>query len=171
MRDLINEPFFSPFSEFDRLLNAIAAAEPSTKVVTNKQKNCICNSQFPHSDISEDENKNLVIEAQLPGWKECELKTSFKNDYFILRGEKEPVELKRKYFQRGIKKVNEFEIKFFVDPRRYDAHAKSVSFKFEDGVLVVVFPRSKNIVEDLRYGFGSLSDEPEKADVKEDKAE
>ncbi len=156
MENLIFEhPLISPFSEFDRLFEVMS--DPNFKP-TNKQKSCICSTQFPHSDIYEDDDKNLKIEVTLPGWSEDELKADFKNDYFILKGKKEPAKESRKWIQRGIKQTTEFEVQFFVDPRRYDANGDKVKFSLEKGILNITFPRNAAIIENQRYSFGKLVD-------------
>lgn len=156
----------SGFDEFDRLVNA--ALFDAGYTPSNKLKDCVCSSQFPHSDIWEDEDKGLNVKVALPGWTEDQLRVDFQEDYVILKGKRD-VET-RKYIQKGIKDVTEFKISFFVDPRRYDARADVAQFTLKDGNLLMRFPKNAQIINDTRYGFGKLiekKDEP--VDEKENK--
>lgn len=88
----------------------------------------------PRIDISEDE-KNIFVEAEIPGTKKEDLKITLQDNILTLKGEKKRVEEKKdKNYYRSERSYGSFSRSFTlpveVDPDKIDA-------KFEDGILKV----------------------------------
>lgn len=92
------------------------------------------NTFNPRIDISEDE-KNIYVEAEIPGTKKEDLKIVIQDNILTLKGEKKKIEEKKeKNFYRSERAYGAFSRSFTlpveVDPDKVEA-------RFEDGILKV----------------------------------
>ncbi|MCX6151673.1 MAG: Hsp20/alpha crystallin family protein [Ignavibacteriales bacterium] len=88
----------------------------------------------PRIDISEDE-KNVYVEAELPGLKKDDLKITLQDNILTLKGEKKKeIEKKEKNYYRNERSYGSFQRSFTlpveVDSNNVDAH-------FENGTLTL----------------------------------
>lgn len=88
----------------------------------------------PRIDISEDE-KNLFIEAEIPGTKKEDIKITLHDNILTLKGEKRrEEERKEKNFFRSERTFGPFTRSFTL-PVQVDSN--DVEAKFEEGVLMI----------------------------------
>jgi HSP20 family protein len=88
----------------------------------------------PRIDISEDE-KNLFIEAEIPGTKKEDIKITLHDNILTLKGEKRrEEERKEKNFFRSERAFGPFTRSFTL-PVQVDSN--DVEAKFEDGILMI----------------------------------
>jgi len=94
---------------------------------------------YPAVDISEDEN-NIYVDADLPGFEQKEVKVSFKDDtlrIFAARDEKK--EEKKNNFYRLERYQGRFER---VIPFTKGVEASKIKAQYKNGVLKVTLPKT-----------------------------
>jgi HSP20 family molecular chaperone IbpA len=119
--------------EVKRLLREI---KDELKGSTNKLPKELVSEQFPPSNVKVYDTGKLVIEVSLAGFEKSEVRVEYHDDYVVvyfskMTGEEAGTVV---YLQKGIKD-REGEIKFFVDPKKYDRASTAVTFK--GGLLTI----------------------------------
>ncbi len=96
----------------------------------------------PRVDISEDE-KNIFINAEIPGVKKDEIKISLQDNILTISGEKksETEEKKDKNFYRSERIFGSFTRSFTLPD---EINPDKVEAKFEDGILKVKIEKSES---------------------------
>jgi HSP20 family protein len=89
-------------------------------------------------DIFEDEHRNVVMRAELPGLAREDIHLAVENDVLTLSGERRPSdEIRRDRYHRLERQAGAFRRSFtlpsLLDPARIEA-------RYEDGVLTVTIP-------------------------------
>jgi HSP20 family protein len=97
-------------------------------------------SFYPKIDISEDE-RNIYVDAELPGLKKNDLKISLKDNILTLNGEKKNIkENKNKSFYRSERTYGTFSRSFTIPG---EINPDTIDAVFEDGILKVVIEKVK----------------------------
>lgn len=92
----------------------------------------------PKIDISEDE-KNVYVEAELPGMKKDEIKITLQDNILTLKGEKKKVEEKKeKNFYRSERCYGSFQRSFTLP---VEVDSEKVDAKYENGTLVLTMEK------------------------------
>jgi len=98
-------------------------------------------------DISEDE-KNIYIEAELPGMKKEDVKVTVEDGVLMIRGErKQETEEKKKNYHRVERVYGSFSRAFTLGE---NINKDNIEAKYEDGVLHLTLPKMepvKNVKE------------------------
>lgn len=98
-------------------------------------------------DISEDE-KNIYIEAEMPGLKKEDVKISIEDDILTIRGErKQETEEKKKNYHRVERYYGSFSRSFTLGE---NIDRENIDAKYEEGVLRLTLPKVepvKNVKE------------------------
>jgi HSP20 family protein len=98
-------------------------------------------------DISEDE-KNIYIEAELPGMKKEDVKVTVEDGVLMIRGErKQETEEKKKNYHRVERVYGSFSRAFTLGE---NIDKDNIEAKYEDGVLHLTLPKMepvKNVKE------------------------
>jgi len=98
-------------------------------------------------DISEDE-KNIYIEAELPGMKKEDVKVTIEDGVLMIRGErKQETEEKKKNYHRVERVYGSFSRAFTLGE---NIDKDNIEAKYEDGVLHLTLPKVepvKNVKE------------------------
>ncbi len=87
----------------------------------------------PRIDISEDE-KNINIEAELPGVKKEDIKLQLENNILTINGEKKNSAAGEKTYFRNERIFGKFSRKFTIPT---DINIEAISAEFTDGILNV----------------------------------
>ncbi len=99
-------------------------------------------SFYPKIDISEDE-KNIYVDAELPGIKKNDLKISLEDNILTVSGEKKNErETKEKSFYRSERTYGSFSRSFTIPG---DINSDTIDAKFEDGILKIVIEKLEEI--------------------------
>ncbi|RPI70697.1 MAG: Hsp20/alpha crystallin family protein [Ignavibacteriales bacterium] len=89
---------------------------------------------YPHIDISDDE-KNIFVEAEIPGVKKEDMKITLQDNILTITGEKrKESEEKKKNFFRSERVYGSFTRSFTLPE---DINPDSVDAKFENGILKI----------------------------------
>ena len=124
-------------SDFDNLFNNFFSELPIGFV---GDAEFVENSFKPKINISEDE-KSYQIDAELPGVKKENIAIDYSKDLLTIRAEKkEQTEDKKKNYHRVESCYGEF-LRSVQIPKSIDY--ENVKAKFEDGVLKIELPKSK----------------------------
>ena len=95
-------------------------------------------SFYPKIDISEDE-KNIYVDAEVPGLKKNDLKISLEDNILTISGEKKSErESKEKIFYRSERNYGSFSRSFTIPG---DINSDTVEAEFEDGILKIRIER------------------------------
>ncbi|OGU75886.1 MAG: heat-shock protein Hsp20 [Ignavibacteria bacterium RBG_16_34_14] len=104
---------------------------------------------FPHIDISDDE-KNIYVEAEIPGVKKEDMKITLQDNILTITGEKkkEKEEEDKKNFFRSERVYGSFTRSFTLPE---DIDPDSVDAKFDNGILNITIAKShpKKVAEKL----------------------
>jgi HSP20 family protein len=94
---------------------------------------------YPHIDISDDE-KNIYVEAEIPGVKKEDVKVTLQDNILTITGEKkkETEEKDKKFFRS--ERVYGFFTRSFTLPE--DINPDSVDAKFDNGILNITISKS-----------------------------
>ncbi len=88
----------------------------------------------PRIDISEDE-KHLVIEAEIPGMKKEDIKITLQDNILTIKGEKKQEEEKKvKNFYRSERVFGSFSRSFTLP---VEVNSDKVEAKYENGALII----------------------------------
>jgi HSP20 family protein len=97
---------------------------------------------YPHIDISEDE-KNILVEAEIPGVKKENIKITLQNNILTINGEKkkekEEKDSKRNFF-RSERVYGSFTRNFTLPE---DINPDSVDAKFDNGILNIKISKAE----------------------------
>lgn len=94
---------------------------------------------MPRIDVSENE-KNMLVTAELPGMEEKDIQISLENDTLIISGEKRSdVEEKGKNFHRIERSYGSFHRTI---PLITEIDEEKVDAAFKNGVLTVILPKT-----------------------------
>lgn len=111
------------------------------KNACNHFSNVIYDNQYfvyPKIDISEDE-KNIFLQAEVPGVKKDEIKISLENNLLTIAGEKKKSKDENVKSLRSERKFGKFSRSFkitdAVNPEKIDAN-------LEDGILKITFEKN-----------------------------
>jgi len=120
------------FIEFEPILNfANAKNTLNSEIIENKNEN----SFSPKIDIFEDE-KNIYLEAEIPGLNKNEIKIKLVNNRLTISGEK-----RNRNFEKGKLIYNERVFGFFK--REFEINSeidrKNLNASFENGILKIIF--------------------------------
>ncbi|HKI78787.1 MAG TPA: Hsp20/alpha crystallin family protein [Ignavibacteriaceae bacterium] len=120
------------FIEFEPILNfANAKNTLNSEIIENKNEN----SFSPKIDIFEDE-KNIYLEAEIPGLNKNEIKIKLVNNRLTISGEK-----RNRNFEKGKLIYNERVFGFFK--REFEINSeidrKNLNASFENGILKITF--------------------------------
>ncbi len=97
-------------------------------------------SGFLAVDVSEDE-KNIVVKADLPGLKKDEISVSLDNDVLTIRGErKSESEEKEKNYHRVERSYGAFERQIVLGSH---INVEQIKASYKDGVLELTLPKSE----------------------------
>jgi HSP20 family protein len=92
------------------------------------------NSFSPRIDISDDE-KNVIVEAELPGVKKDDLKITLKDNILTIKGEKKlDKEKKGKNYYRSERSYGSFQRSFTLP---VDVDSNKIDAKYNDGTLTL----------------------------------
>jgi HSP20 family protein len=92
------------------------------------------NSFSPRIDISDDE-KNVIVEAELPGVKKDDLKITLKDNILTIKGEKKlEKEKKGKNYYRSERSYGSFQRSFTLP---VDVDSSKIDAKYNDGTLIL----------------------------------
>ncbi len=92
----------------------------------------------PKIDISEDE-KNVYVEAELPGMKKEDIKITLQDNILTLKGEKNKVEEKKeKNYYRSERSYGSFQRSFTLP---VEVDSEKVNAKFENGALTLTLEK------------------------------
>lgn len=119
---------FTPFRNLDILDNEIKKFFSDFPGATAGENEIIYQ---PRIDISEDE-KNINIEAELPGVKKEDIKLQLENNILTIDGEKKNLSTGEKTYFRNERIFGKFSRKFTIPT---DVNIDAVSAEFTDGIL------------------------------------
>lgn len=141
------------FSTFDSLLDEVFNDD---FFAPSKLNNLICSSSFPPADIYIDKGSNWHADIAVAGYSKDDIKASFKDNYLTLKLSHAENDDKFKdvaLLQHGLKLPKEAEVRYFIDPRRYNG--KQLSMKLENGLLKLVAPADvkKEMDDGLKIAF------------------
>ncbi|MBZ0201036.1 MAG: Hsp20/alpha crystallin family protein [Ignavibacteriaceae bacterium] len=119
---------FAPFRNLETLDNEIKKFFVDFPEATAGENEIIYQ---PRIDISEDE-KNIHIEAELPGVKKEDVKLTLEKNILSIDGEKKNITVGEKKYFRNERIFGKFNRKFTIPT---DISIKSVSAEFADGIL------------------------------------
>jgi HSP20 family molecular chaperone IbpA len=114
----------------DKMLRDI---EKIVKDVPNKIEKELVNTDNIPADVYLDSEKKLFIDVALAGYNKQDLTIKVEEDYLIVQlspTTNDSIDIS--FIQRGIKKV-EKDLKFYVDPSKWNA--KEANVKFDNGLL------------------------------------
>jgi HSP20 family protein len=95
---------------------------------------------FPHIDISDDE-KNIYVEAEIPGVKKENVKVTLQDNILTITGEKKKeIEEKDKKLFRSERVYGSFTRSFTLPE---DINPDTVDAKFENGILNITISKSQ----------------------------
>ncbi|HSP87329.1 MAG TPA: Hsp20/alpha crystallin family protein [Ignavibacteriaceae bacterium] len=95
---------------------------------------------FPHIDISDDE-KNIYVEAEIPGVKKENVKVTLQDNILTITGEKKKeTEEKNKNLFRSERVYGSFTRSFTLPG---DINPDTVDAKFENGILNITISKSQ----------------------------
>lgn len=98
------------------------------------------NSFSPRIDISDDE-KNVIVEAEIPGVKKDDLKITLKDNILTIKGEKKlEKEKKGKNFYRSERSYGSFQRSFTLP---VDVDSNKIDAKYNDGTLTLKMEKLK----------------------------
>jgi len=103
---------------------------------------------YPHIDISEDE-KNIYVEAEVPGVKKEDIKITLQDNILTITGEKkkEEKDSKRNFF-RSERAYGSFTRSFTLPD---DINPDSVDAKFENGILNIKISRTEKKKQNEKF--------------------
>ncbi len=92
----------------------------------------------PKIDISDDE-KNVYVEAELPGLKKEDIKITLQDNILTLKGEKNKVEEKKeKNYYRSERSYGSFQRSFTLP---VEVDSEKVNAKYENGTLILTLEK------------------------------
>lgn len=96
---------------------------------------------YPHIDIS-DNDKNIYVEAEIPGVKKEDMKITLQDNILTINGEKkqEKDEKNKKNFFRSERVYGSFTRSFTLPE---DINPDSIDAKFENGILTVTISKAE----------------------------
>ncbi len=95
----------------------------------------------PKIDIYEDE-KNIFLEIELPGFKKDDIKLTFENNALLLKGEKPiPENFQSRNYILSERKFGSFSKKFNFQE---NVNPEKISAEFENGVLHIAVEKMEN---------------------------
>ena len=129
------------FIEFEPIVNFEELNDNISRILNNNSTQGIknTNSLIPKIDISEDE-KNIYLEAELPGVKKENLRIKLEDNKLTISGEKKnPFESdkSKKFFSRE-RIFGTFEKVFTI---QQEINQENIKAEFENGVLSVVIEK------------------------------
>lgn len=104
-------------------------------------------------DLKEDE-KNYIIEADLPGISKENIEISYNNNYLTISAKREDsLEDRGENYVRREKKYGQYKRSFYID----NTVEYKIEASFKDGVLKIILPKSENepITKKNRYSLNS----------------
>jgi HSP20 family protein len=137
---------WDPFREFEelqeRLSSFFGTRVPLVKSGGEESETFGSTTWAPRVDITEDE-KEYVVEAELPGMKKEEVKVTIENGVLSISGErKAEKEEKGKKHHRVERSYGSFTRSFTLPDT---SSAGKVSADFKDGILKVHVPKSEKV--------------------------
>lgn len=128
--------FLTPFSTiFDELFNN------SLSSLNILGKGFFDNASYPKVDVL-DHEKEIVIEAEIPGLKKNQISVEIDNNKFLrIKGEKNQTSTGNKYLHRELKHSSfcrTFQIPSMID-------VDKITSSFEDGILKVRLPKNEEV--------------------------
>jgi HSP20 family protein len=120
---------FDPFAEIDALQRHFFDDEILTPIKT---------VHMPATDIYTNDDKEMVVEAQLPNFKNEDINVSVDNNYLVIqaeRYEKEEDKKKKKYVVR--ESSSSLYRRIYLPDR---ADSKAIQAHFDEGLLKVIVP-------------------------------
>ena len=133
---------WSPFREMERMQREMDRLFNGGLAAFGRGEEAMTISEWaPCVDITED-NKEFVVEAELPEVKKEDVKVTVEDDVLTIRGERkaEKEETGKKY-HRIERSYGSFERSFTLPEA---ADAGKISSEFKDGVLTVHLPKNSN---------------------------
>lgn len=118
---------FDPFAEIDALQKKFFGDEGLTPMTA---------VHMPTTDIYTNDNKEMIVEAQLPNFKNEDVSVSVDDNYLVIQAEKyEKEEDKKKYVVR--ESSSSLYRRIYLPDR---ADREAVQAKFDEGMLKVTVP-------------------------------
>lgn len=119
---------FDPFAEIDALQKKFFGDEGLTPMAA---------VHMPTTDIYTNDNKEMIVEAQLPNFKNEDVHVSVDDNYLVIQAEKYEKEedKKKKYVVR--ESSSSLYRRIYLPDR---ANREAVQAKFDDGMLKVTVP-------------------------------
>lgn len=138
------EPFttrWNPWKELEHIENRLASYFGRPTAHGNGDKEAMTAAEWsPIVDVSEDD-KEYVIEAELPELKKEDVKVSVQDNVLSISGErKSEKEEKNKRYHRVERQYGRF-VRSFALPE--DCDGSKVAAEYKDGVLKVRLPKSE----------------------------
>jgi HSP20 family protein len=137
--DPVSRARWNPFKERDELESRMATLLAAREAANGGKEALTVNQWSPLVDITEDE-KEYLIQAELPDMKKEDVRLSVENDVLTISGERKfEKEDKGRKYHRIERAYGSFVRSFSLSE---DADGSNVSANFKDGVLKVHLPKS-----------------------------
>ena len=137
--DPVSRARWNPFKERDELESRMATLLAAREAANGGKEALTVTQWSPLVDITEDE-KEYLIQAELPDMKKEDVRLSVENDVLTISGERKfEKEDKGRKYHRIERAYGSFVRSFSLSE---DADGSNVSANFKDGVLKVHLPKS-----------------------------
>ena len=137
--DPVSRARWNPFKERDELESRMATLLAAREAANGGKEALTVNQWSPLVDITEDE-KEYLIQAELPDMKKEDVRLSVENDVLTISGERKfEKEDKGRKYHRIERAYGSFVRSFSLSE---DADGSNVTANFNDGVLQVHLPKS-----------------------------
>lgn len=134
-----NDPFAEVRSEFDRLFSSLVGRSPAGTPGLARSGFTFLN--LPSIDLKEND-REYVVEAELPGLKKDDIVVIFDDGVLTLKGEKkQEVASENDDVHFMERSFGRFQRSFQLSSA---INANAIEAKFEDGVLSVSLPKAKD---------------------------
>jgi HSP20 family protein len=120
---------FDPFSEIDALQRHFFDDDILTPIKT---------VNMPATDIYTNDDKELIVEAQLPNFNDEDINVSVDNNYLVIQAEKYEKEEDKKKKKYVVRESSSSLYRRIYLPERADS--KSIQAHFDDGLLKIIVP-------------------------------
>ncbi|MFA5072576.1 MAG: Hsp20/alpha crystallin family protein [Nitrospirota bacterium] len=135
----------NPFSQLQREMNRMFDSFAHTMSMSAAPE--FSGSFMPRVDVSEND-KAILITAELPGMSEKDIDISISEDVLVIRGEKkEDKEEKSKNYYYSERSFGSFNRSI---PLPREINADKISADFKKGILTVTLPKSAKTMADVK---------------------
>lgn len=149
LSDFFDTIFTDPFDNNSNLLEAYNSTAP-------KIRKDVCSTSFPPSSMAiDDKTKELHIMVALAGLNENDISLDYNNDYLTLKVSKQKEDNDRAFYYKGLRLIEDGEVKWRINRGKFDMDKTTVSFK--DGLLEVVIPPTEAAKPKQKKLFGNLN--------------